>query len=76
MAGGMGMLGGMFPKFMFCFDIGYLQTHFDVNADDVQRRIKAALIPQKEASPDSVMDFKTKPDMWGPFWICTTAVME
>ncbi|CAD7966975.1 unnamed protein product [Amoebophrya sp. A25] len=72
---GSSMLFGFLPKFMFCFDIAYLQTHFDVSSDDVIRRIKAAAIPQKEASLESVMDFKSRPDLWGPFWICTTAVV-
>ncbi|CAD7958075.1 unnamed protein product [Amoebophrya sp. A120] len=71
---GGGLFGTLLPN-LFCFDITYLQTHFDVSSEDVTRRIKAALIPQKEATPESVMDFKTKPDFWGPFWICTTAVV-
>lgn len=66
---------GWLPKFMFCFDLAYLQTFFDVATDDVVRRTKAALLPKKEATQDSVLDFRSKPDFWGPFWICTTAVI-
>ncbi len=72
--GGGTMLFSFLPKFMFCFDLEYLQTFFDVSTDDVVRRTKAALIPQKVATQEAILDFRSKPDFWGPFWICTTVV--
>merc|ERR1712194_175351 len=46
-----------------------------VSTEDVIRRIKAAGIPKPDASRESIMEFRTKPDLWGPFWICTTLVI-
>lgn len=66
--------GGPGRIFSF-FNLAYWQTFFDVSTADVIRRTKSALIPKKEATPESIQDFRQNPDLWGPFWICTTLVV-
>jgi hypothetical protein len=48
-----------------------LQEYFDVSSDEVKERLLAAAMPFKVDSET----FRSKPDMWGPFWIATTAVL-
>lgn len=56
--------------------LSYAQQFFDVNTDDVVKRLKASLMPNPlEDSGEIHSDFREKPDFWGPFWIATTAVL-
>merc|ERR1719478_540522 len=62
----------MFSRVLRCcnfISLDSLQEYFDVSSDEVKERIKAAAMPLKV---DSEI-FRSKPDMWGPFWIATTA---
>jgi len=53
----------------------YAQHFFDVNTDDVVRRLKLALLPYPP-QPSSVREeLRARPDFYGPFWVATTAVL-
>jgi len=69
------MLLPFVPAAVFCLDLNYLQTFFDVSTEDVVRRIKTAMIPKPNAELEAISDFKERPDFYGPFWIATTVVI-
>eukprot|EP00899_Mesostigma_viride_P004913 jgi/Mesvir1/14422/Mv09804-RA.1 len=53
------------------FSIAHYQPYFDVDTRDVALRIKDALLP---IQGDFLTKTADKPDLYGPFWICTTLV--
>jgi len=69
------MLLPFVPAAFFCLDLNYLQTFFDIATEDVVRRIKCAMLPQKEGTEEAIADFRERPDFYGPFWVATTVVI-
>ncbi|GAQ81537.1 hypothetical protein KFL_000830190 [Klebsormidium nitens] len=53
------------------FSINYYRPYFDVDTVDVLGRIKDSFIP---ISGDFVEKNAANPDLYGPFWICTTLI--
>lgn len=47
------------------------QQLFDVSSQDVLQRVRLSLWPYFS----EVSDFRSRPDLWGPFWIATTTVL-
>lgn len=70
--GGGGEAGGGAPSRWGFLSIGFYRPYFDVDTVDVLERIQESLMPY----PRSAFLEKTSlnPDMYGPFWICTTLV--
>lgn len=57
----------------------FYQSLFDVDTDTVCNRLRSALIPKKNYNfIESVLRSRRRsgPDMYGPFWICTTLVFS
>ncbi|KAL1509054.1 hypothetical protein ABEB36_003855 [Hypothenemus hampei] len=52
--------------------IEYYQKFFDVNTKDVLERIIASVTPKWDNSLKHHL--RTKPDLYGPFWICVTLI--
>ena len=48
-----------------------LQTYFDIETDDIIKRIIASLIP---CNKNFINLVEKKPDLYGPFWIYTTLI--
>lgn len=66
--------GDAFSRLTRCcsfISVDSLQDYFDVSSDEVKERLLAAAMPFKVDSET----FRSKPDMWGPFWIATTAIL-
>lgn len=62
---------------LFSFD--FYQSLFDVDTDTVCTRLRSAIIPKKNYNfIESVLRARRRagPDMYGPFWICTTLVFS
>lgn len=51
--------------------IGYYKPFFDIDTSDVLERIKDSLFPFKGSFSEKTAD---NPDLYGPFWICTTLI--
>lgn len=56
------------------WSLGFFQNLFDVDTDQVLNRLYGALVP----FPKSFLQHHVngKPDLYGPFWICTTLVFS
>lgn len=56
------------------FSLGFFQNHFDVDTDQVLSRLYGAVVP----FPKNFLQHHVngKPDLYGPFWICTTLVFS
>ncbi|XP_021749323.1 protein YIPF1 homolog [Chenopodium quinoa] len=53
------------------FSIAAYQPYFDVDTSDVLERIKESLFPWKGNFTELISN---SPDLYGPFWICTTLI--
>uniref|UniRef100_A0A5B6YQL9 Protein YIP n=1 Tax=Davidia involucrata TaxID=16924 RepID=A0A5B6YQL9_DAVIN len=53
------------------FTIGAYKPYFDVDTSDVLERIKDSLFPFKGSFSEKTAN---NPDLYGPFWICTTLI--
>jgi len=51
--------------------INYWADYFDVTENEIFDRVLTALNPQKM---DLGTAARTKPDLYGPFWLCSTIV--
>ncbi|EPS57867.1 hypothetical protein M569_16950, partial [Genlisea aurea] len=51
--------------------IGAYKPYFDVDTSDVLERIKDSLLPFRGSFYEKTAD---NPDLYGPFWICTTLI--
>jgi hypothetical protein len=69
--GGKAASGG---KYNF-WSIEFYQQFFDVDTQDVKERIVAGMVPRPGKSFFTDV-LKNNPDLWGPFWICTTLVVS
>ncbi|XP_050300008.1 protein YIPF1 [Anthonomus grandis grandis] len=54
------------------WSIEYYQKYFDVDTRDVLERILASITPKWDNSLKHHL--RTKPDLYGPFWICVTLI--
>ncbi|XP_074303213.1 uncharacterized protein LOC141637639 [Silene latifolia] len=59
--------GGWFSA----FSIAAYKPYFDVDTSDVLERIKESLLPWKGTFTELTSN---NPDLYGPFWICTTLI--
>ncbi len=71
-----GLLSGRGKKSSTGFwSLEFYQQFFDVDTDDVKKRVAGALIPRPGKSfLEDVTE--GRPDLYGPFWICTTLVVS
>ena len=53
----------------------FLQTFFDVSTAEVVERAKYAATPYRVFSAPAESSLASKPDLYGPFWIATTALI-
>lgn len=53
------------------FSVAAYKPYFDVDTSDVLERIKESLFPWKGSFTEMIND---NPDLYGPFWICTTLI--
>ncbi|GAB4855540.1 hypothetical protein Ancab_024160 [Ancistrocladus abbreviatus] len=53
------------------FTVAAYKPYFDVDTSDVLERIKESLIPFKGSFTEMISN---NPDLYGPFWICTTLI--
>ncbi|KAF5184226.1 Yipf1-like protein, partial [Thalictrum thalictroides] len=53
------------------FTVAAYKPYFDVDTSDVLDRIKESLIPFRGSFTEKTA---TNPDLYGPFWICTTLI--
>jgi hypothetical protein len=53
------------------FSLAYYKPYFDVDTPDVVERIKDSLIPFRGSFSEKTA---SNPDLYGPFWICTTLI--
>ena len=52
-------------------NISFLQIYFDIDTDDIIKRLIASLIP---CNKNFINLVEKKPDLYGPFWIYTTLI--
>ncbi len=70
-----GLLGGRKKGGANFLSIEFYQQLFDVDTDDVKKRVAGALIPRPGRSfLKDVTGYR--PDLYGPFWICMTLVVS
>lgn len=55
-----------------CFSLDFYKPYFDVDTEDVTSRVLRSCYPFTEHSFFEVVG--DKPDLYGPFWICSTLV--
>ena len=55
-----------------CLTVQYYQPYFDVDTEDVKERLVRSL--QGYKFHDFVSFTDMKPDLYGPFWLCTTLI--
>ncbi|KAM5561280.1 hypothetical protein ABKV19_022066 [Rosa sericea] len=53
------------------FSVSSYKAYFDVDTSDVLERIKDSLLPYSGAFNEKTTN---NPDLYGPFWICTTLI--
>ncbi|XP_057549855.1 uncharacterized protein LOC130828080 [Amaranthus tricolor] len=53
------------------FSVAAYKPYFDVDTSDVLERIKESLFPWKGTFTELISN---SPDLYGPFWICTTLI--
>ncbi|KAJ8458213.1 hypothetical protein OPV22_031139 [Ensete ventricosum] len=56
---------------MHAFTVGAYTPYFDVDTSDVLQRIRDSLFPFSGTFTENTAD---NPDLYGPFWICTTLI--
>ncbi|KAG0492945.1 hypothetical protein HPP92_006015 [Vanilla planifolia] len=56
---------------MRTFTVASYKAYFDVDTSDVLERIRESLIPFKTSFTELTAN---NPDLYGPFWICTTLI--
>jgi len=73
LSGGDGSASASRPWWFLCgfLTVEYYQPYFNVDTNDVVRRLKCTLMPWKGGFFEVV---DGRPDLYGPFWICTTLV--
>ncbi|CAI9272649.1 unnamed protein product [Lactuca saligna] len=59
------------PGWLKIFTVAAYQPYFDVDTSDILERIKDSFFPFKGTFSQKTA---TTPDLYGPFWICTTLI--
>nr|XP_043635185.1 protein YIPF1 homolog [Erigeron canadensis] len=59
------------PGWLKAFTVTAYQPYFDVDTSDILDRIKDSLFPLKGTFSEKTA---SNPDLYGPFWICTTLI--
>ena len=56
----------------------FYQQFFDVDTDDVMKRVLWSVLPRPGGSTANFFKSKirAKPDLYGPFWICVTLIFS
>ena len=52
-------------------NMSFLQSYFDIETDDIIKRLMSSLIP---CNKNFITLVEKKPDLYGPFWIYTTLI--
>ncbi|KAK9875675.1 hypothetical protein WA026_009471 [Henosepilachna vigintioctopunctata] len=65
-------VGGSQNKSFSIWSLDYYQKFFDVDTKDVTDRIIASMTPKVD--PKLRHKITEKPDLYGPFWVCTTLI--
>ena len=55
--------------------LNFLQALFDVSTNEIVERLVAAATPLRLLRGSSESSLQSKPDLYGPFWIATTAII-
>lgn len=58
------------------FSIEFYQKFFNVDANVVRERIMSAIVPRRAPVQYMKEDIGSNPDLYGPFWIVVTLVMN
>lgn len=59
------------------FSFAYYQSLFDVDSDDIVQRLAWSSFPRPKFTSNFAKEkIKSKPDLYGPFWICVTLVFS
>lgn len=61
-----------FQRLCPCFTIDFFQGYFDITTNELVHRLLTSLIPFNRKFYQT---YKSKPDLYGPFWIYTTLIM-
>ena len=65
------------PKKSSIFSFGYYQSLFDIDTDDIVSRLAWSSFPRPNFTSNFAKDkIKSKPDLYGPFWICVTLIFS
>ena len=64
--------GGFLAQACACLTIPYWSQYFNINQKELFERFKACVNPTSTALKEKVHN---KPDLYGPFWICTTLIL-
>ena len=65
------------PKKGSIFSFGYYQSLFDIDTDDIVSRLAWSSFPRPNFTSNFAKDkIKSKPDLYGPFWICVTLIFS
>lgn len=62
---------GPAPENPTIFSLSYFQKFFNVNTEDVIKRIKDSIVPSLKADYFE-SQIKARPDLYGPVWVCLT----
>ncbi|CAH1392594.1 unnamed protein product [Nezara viridula] len=62
---------GPVPETPTIFSLSYFQKFFNVNTEDVVKRIKDSMVPSLKADYYESL-IKARPDLYGPVWVCLT----
>ena len=62
---------GAFERACGCFTISYWSEYFDIDQLELKGRLMACAVPNTNALVEKISE---NPDLYGPFWICTTLI--
>lgn len=62
------------PQSYSIFSIEYYQKFFNVDTEIVKERFLSAIVPRRAPVNYLKHNIGMNPDLYGPFWICTTLV--
>ena len=59
------------------FSFGFYQRLFDVDTEDIVARLAWSALTRPKFTSNFAKDkIKSKPDLYGPFWICVTLIFS
>lgn len=67
-----------FKQFKIIRSLEFYQQFFDVDTDDVTKRVLWSVLPRPGGHTENFFKSKirSKPDLYGPFWICVTLIFS